>query len=380
MRRRIFTAEHDLLRAQAQGFVRDHVEPSLAAFAKAGELSREFWREAGRRGFLGVRVPDEWGGQGSADFPRCAVIGEELAAASAAVAASFTIHAVVCASYLVELATPECKRHWLPALCAGELVAAIAITEPGAGSDVAGVQTTAVRDGDAWILNGTKMFITNGSSADLVIVAARTNQESGARGLTLFGVAASSPGFTRERRLETLGQAESGTAELSLRNVRVPDVCRLGEVDAGFGYLMRFLIAERVIAGLNGLAHAAGILDETITYVHQRVAFGQPIGSFQHTRFTIAEMVTALDVARAFADSCLTEYAAGQLSAVDAAKLKWWAAHTQNDVIDRCLQLHGGHGYLSESRVARAWRDARVTKIWAGSNEIMKEIIGRDMN
>jgi long-chain-acyl-CoA dehydrogenase len=253
------------------------------------------------------------------------------------------------------------------------------MTEPSGGSDLAGLKTTAVRDGGGWMLNGSKTFITNGYSADLVVVAARTTPGGGARGITLFGVEAQTPGFSRGRKLDKVGQAESDTAELFFDDMYLDDSAVIGEVDRGFIHMMERLPQERLGCAVSNVAHAHQILDETIEYVKNRRAFGQPVGSFQYNKFVIAEMVTKVDAAQAFLDHAVIAHVEGKLSAVDAAKVKWWSAEIQNNVIDQCVQLHGGYGYMNEYRVARAWRDARVTKIWAGSNEIMKEIIGRDL-
>jgi long-chain-acyl-CoA dehydrogenase len=302
-----------------------------------------------------------------------------VAKVSASIASCIGIHNGVCAPYLVELTTDAQKERWLPRFCTGELVTAIAMTEPSGGSDLAALRTTAVRDGDDWVLNGSKTFITNGYSADLVIVAARTDPSRGARGITLFGVESGMPGFTRGRKLDKVGQTESDTAELFFQDVRVPDALRIGEEGRGFIAMMERLVQERVGAAVANTANASQILDETIEYVKQRKVFGQPVGSFQHNKFKVAELKTQIDVTQAFVDQCVLTHAAGELSAADAAKAKWWSAQVQNDVLDECVQLYGGYGYMNEYRVARAWRDARVTKIWAGSNEIMKEIIGRDL-
>jgi long-chain-acyl-CoA dehydrogenase len=253
------------------------------------------------------------------------------------------------------------------------------MTEPSGGSDLAALRTTAVRDGDDWVLNGSKTFITNGYSADLVVVAARTSPEKRAKGITLFGVETGMAGFERGRKLDKVGQEESDTAELFFTNVRVPDANRIGEVDRGFIAMMERLPQERIGAAVANTAHAKQILVETIAYAKERTAFGQPIGAFQHNKFLIAELQTKLEVTQAYVDDCIEAHTEGRLSAVDAAKAKWWSAEVQNDVLDACVQLHGGYGYMNEYRVARAWRDARVTKIWAGSNEIMKELIGRDL-
>jgi alkylation response protein AidB-like acyl-CoA dehydrogenase len=300
-----------------------------------------------------------------------------MARLAAAYNSIFSIHIDVCAPYLLELATEEAKKAWLPRFCTGEIVTAIAMTEPSGGSDLAALKTSAVRDGDGWVLNGSKTFITNGGSADLIIVAAKTDPAKGPKGITLFGVEADMPGFTRGTKLDKVGQHEADTSELFFTNVRVPASHVIGEVDRGFIHMMERLPQERLGCAISNLAHARGVLEETIEYVKERKAFGQPIGAFQHNKFLVAELITALDVAQAFIDQCLTAHLTGELDAVDAAKAKWWSADVQNKVIDACVQLFGGYGYMEEYRVARAWMDARVTRIWAGSNEIMKEIIGR---
>ena len=285
----------------------------------------------------------------------------------------------MCPPYIVDLGTEEQKQRWLPGMASGELICAIAMTEPAGGSDLAALKTTAVRDGDGWVLNGSKTFITNGYQADLVIVAARTDPSKGAKGITLLMVEDGMEGFSRGRKLDKVGQEESDTAELFFENVRVPAENLIGEEGMGFIAMMQRLPQERVGAAVSNVAHAKAILEETIAYAKERKAFGQPIGAFQHNKFKIAELVTSIEVAEAYVDDCVAAHAQGKLSAVDAAKAKWWSAQVQNDVLDECVQLHGGYGFMNEYRVARAWRDARVTKIWAGSNEIMKELIGRDL-
>ena len=379
MRRTLFGPEHEALRATAREFLERTVIPRMDQFIEQRGLPRDVWLEAGKQGLLGLHIPDEWGGGGSEDYLYGVVVSEEVAKVSASIASCIGIHNGVCAPYLVELTTDAQKERWLPRFCTGELVTAIAMTEPSGGSDLAALRTTAVRDGDDWILNGSKTFITNGYSADLVIVAARTDPGKGARGITLFGVESGMAGFTRGRKLDKVGQTESDTAELFFQDVRVPDALRIGEEGRGFIAMMERLVQERVGAAVANTANASQILDETIEYVKQRKVFGQPVGSFQHNKFKVAELKTQIDVTQAFVDQCVLTHAAGELSAADAAKAKWWSAQVQNDVLDECVQLYGGYGYMNEYRVARAWRDARVTKIWAGSNEIMKEIIGRDL-
>ena len=379
MRRTIYDEDHEAFRDSVREYLTRHVTPHLEEFIEARALPREIWIEAGKQGFLGLEIPEEYGGSQAGDYRYNAVMAEELAKVSGAMSSCFGIHYDVVAPYLVQLTTPEQRRRWLPGFCTGELITAIAMTEPSGGSDLAALKTTAVRDGDDWVLNGSKTFITNGYSADLVIVAARTSPEKKARGITLFAVEAGMPGFTRGRKLDKVGQTESDTAELFFENVRLPDSNRIGEVDRGFISMMERLPQERIGSGISNLAHAAQILLETIDYTKERTAFGQPIGAFQHNKFLIAEMVTRVDVTQAYIDSCVLAHDRGDLTAIDAAKAKWWSAQVQNDVLDACVQLYGGYGYMNEYRVARAWRDARVTKIWAGSNEIMKELIGRDL-
>jgi alkylation response protein AidB-like acyl-CoA dehydrogenase len=379
MPRNVYGPDHEAFRETAREFVDRSLKPRAEDFVKDKAMGREVWLEAGAQGLLGLEVPEQYGGSEAGDFRLNAVLAEELSKFTAAASSCFGIHTDCVAPYLVDLGTEEQKQRWLPGFCSGELVTAIAMTEPSGGSDLAALRTTAVRDGDDWVLNGSKTFITNGYSADLVVVAARTSPEKRARGITLFGVETGMPGFERGRKLDKVGQEESDTAELFFTDVRVPGANVIGEVDLGFIAMMERLPQERVGAAVSNTAHAQQILLETIDYVKQRRAFGQPIGAFQHNKFLIAEMQTKLEVTQAYVDDCIEAHAEGRLSAVDAAKAKWWSAEVQNDVLDACVQLHGGYGYMNEYRVARAWRDARVTKIWAGSNEIMKELIGRDL-
>ena len=283
------------------------------------------------------------------------------------------------APYLVELTTEEQKRRWLPKFCSGELISAIAMTEPSGGSDLAALNTTAVKDGSSYVINGSKTFITNGFQADLVIVAARTTPKRKSKGITLFAVEAATPGFTRGRKLDKVGQPEADTAELFFDNVRVERSNIIGEVDQGFIHMMKMLPRERISCGIANLAHTRRILEETVAYAQQRKAFGQSIGSMQWNKFLLAEMVTKLDVAQAFVDECVAVHMTGDLNAVDAAKAKFWSSEIQNEILDHCVQIHGGYGFMNEYRVARAWKDARVTKIWAGSNEIVREVISREL-
>jgi long-chain-acyl-CoA dehydrogenase len=379
VRRRLYDADHEAFRASVRAFLERQVLPRTEEFLEARAFPRDLWVEAGKQGYLGLEIPEEYGGSAAGDYRYNAVLAEELSKVGAALSSCIGIHADVVAPYLVELTSQQQKRRWLPPFCTGELVTAIAMTEPSGGSDLAALRTTAVRDGDDWMLNGSKTFITNGYSADLVVVAARTSPEKKAKGITLFGVETGMPGFTRGRKLDKVGQTESDTAELFFDDVRVPDGNVIGEVDRGFIAMMERLPQERLGAAVSNLAHARQILDETLDYVRERTAFGQSVGSFQHNKFLLAELVTQVEVAQAYVDDAVLAHTDRELTAVDAAKAKWWSAQVQNDVLDACVQLHGGYGYMNEYRVARAWRDARVSKIWAGSNEIMKELIGRDL-
>jgi len=377
--RTLFEAEHESLRQSVREFLDRHVHPRYPEFVEAKSFPRDLWLEAGKQGFLALQVPEEYGGGGAEDYRFSVAVDEEFAAVSVALSSCFGIHSGVCEPYLTRLTTPEQKQRWLPGFCTGEIVTAIGMTEPGGGSDLAALRTTAVRDGDTFVLSGSKTFITNGFAADLVIVAARTDPEKGAKGISLFGVEGGMAGFTRGRKLDKVGQEESDTAELFFEGVRVPAANLIGRLDQGFIHMMTFLPQERLGAAVSNLAHARQILAETLQYTKERRAFGQPIGTFQANKFLLAELVTQVEVTQAFVDAAVLAHCRGALTAVDAAKAKWWTAQVQGQVLDACVQLHGGYGYMNEYRVAKAWRDARVTRIWAGSNEIMKELIGRDL-
>ncbi|WP_169978318.1 acyl-CoA dehydrogenase family protein [Microbispora sp. H10836] len=379
MRRTIYGEDHEAFRDSVRQFVIRSVAPRAEEFIERRLIDREVWREAGRQGLLGLEVPEEYDGAAAGDYRFNAVLTEELAGVGMALASSFGIHFDVVAPYLVELTTDEQRKRWLPPFCSGEVITAIGMTEPSGGSDLAALRTTAVRDGSDWIIDGSKTFITNGYQADLVVVAARTSPEKRAKGITLFAVEEGMPGFHRGRKLDKVGQPEADTAELFFEGVRVPAANVIGEVDRGFVAMMERLPQERLGSAVTNISHAAAVLAETLSYVKERKAFGQAIGSFQYNKFTLADLVTKVEVTRAYVDQCVAAHADGELTAVDAAKAKMWTADVQNQVIDACVQLYGGYGYMREYRVARAWMDARVTRIWAGSNEIMREIVGRDL-
>jgi alkylation response protein AidB-like acyl-CoA dehydrogenase len=379
MKRTIFNEDHNAFRKSSRAFVERTLEPGYASFVDNKEISREVWIEAGRNDLLGLDVPEEFGGVDAGDYRFNAVLGEELAHASMAFNSCFQMHFDVTLPYIVKYGTTEQKQRWLPGACSGEILTTVAMTEPSGGSDLAALRTNAVQSGTDWIINGSKTFITNGYTADLVIVAVKTSPDKGAKGITLFAVEEGMPGFERGRKLDKVGQPEANTAELFFQDVRVPAENVIGEVDRGFIQMMEQLPQERIGAAVGNLAHVAAILDETLEYAKERQAFGQSIGSFQHNKFLLAELYTKIDVSQVYVDACVLAHSEGELSAVDAAKVKYWTADVQNDVLDACVQLYGGYGYMREYRVAQAWMDARVTKIWGGTNEIMKEIIGRDL-
>jgi alkylation response protein AidB-like acyl-CoA dehydrogenase len=379
MKREIYDEDHEAFRASVREFLERSVIPNVEDYAEHKAIPREFWIEGGKNGFWGLEIPEEYGGAGAGDYRFNAVLFEELNKVNAALGSCAGIHADITAPYLVELGTEEQKQRWLPGVAAGEILLAIGMTEPSGGSDLAALKTTAVRDGDEWVINGSKTFITNGYSADLVITAVRTDPEKGPKGITLFAIEATKEGFSRGRKLDKVGQDESDTAELFFENVRVTDAEIVGELDMGFIHMMQKLPQERLGCAISNVAHAKQILEETLQYTKDRKAFGQSIGQFQHNKFLLADLYTRIEVAEAFIDKCVVAHDKSELTPIDAAKAKWWSSQVQNDVLDHCVQLHGGYGFMNEYRVARAWRDARVSKIWAGSNEIMKELIGRDL-
>jgi len=377
MRRTHFTDEHRLFRESVAEFCRREVTPNIERWREQHRIDREVWLEAGRQDFLGLSMPPELGGTGLADFRFNQVLGEELAATSVAVNSALMLGVDVVAPYLLELTSEAQRERYLPDFCAGKTITAIGMTEPQAGSDLAALRTRAVRDGEGWLLNGTKTFITNGTACDLVVLAARTGEDR--KDVSIFLVEGGTEGFSRGEPLKKIGQQEADTAELFFEDVRLPAEALLGEQGRGFAYMMERLPQERLSVAVANVANALSVLAETLDYVKERHAFGQPIGRFQSARFTLAELDTELDVGQAFVDRCVEAHVRGELSAVDAAKAKWWTAEMQNKVIDACVQLHGGYGFMDEYRVGRAWADARVTKIYAGTNEIMKDVIGRSL-
>ncbi|MFI9202128.1 acyl-CoA dehydrogenase family protein [Streptomyces sp. NPDC053048] len=378
MKRQIFTADHEAFRRTVRAFLAKEVAPHYERWEADGIVSRDAWLAAGRQGLLGLAVPEEYGGGGNADFRYSAVLAEEFTRAGAA-GLAVPLHNDMVGPYLTGLATDGQKRRWLPGFCTGETISAIAMTEPGAGSDLQGIRTTAEDRGDHWLLNGSKTFISNGILADLVVVVARTTPEGGAKGLSLFVVERGMPGFERGRNLDKIGQKAQDTAELFFHDVRVPKENLLGTLHGAFGHLMANLPQERLSIAVTAIAAAEHLLETTTGYVKEREAFGRPLAGLQHIRFEIAEMATECAVTRTFVDRCVTEHDRGELDAVHASMAKWWATELQKRVADRCLQLHGGYGYMTEYPVARAFTDGRIQTIYGGTTEIMKEIIGRSL-
>jgi alkylation response protein AidB-like acyl-CoA dehydrogenase len=380
MKRTIFTEEHTLFRDSFRHFVEKEIVPHNAQWEKDGIVSRELWLKAGQQGFLGLSVPEEYGGAGIDDFSYSVIMMEEFARAGVVSAGGgIGLHNDITLPYFLTLANQEQKQRWLPGMCTGELITAIAMTEPDTGSDLAAVRTTAVRHGDTYLLNGQKTFISNGILSDIVIVVAKTNPELRHKGISLLIVEGGMEGFKRGRKLEKVGYKAQDTAELYFENVEVPVTNLLGEEGQGFYYLMRNLAQERLCVAVGAVAACEYALEITLTYCKERKAFGQPIGSFQNSRFKLAEMKTETEIARVFVDRCIEELNARTLTAETAAMAKWWTSELQKRVLDQCVQLHGGYGYMLEYPIARAYLDARVQSIYAGTNEIMKEIIGRSM-
>ena len=378
MERNLFEPEHELFRQSFRKFVQKEMLPNYEQWEKDGIVSREVWRKAGRAGFLCMDAPEEFGGAGVRDFRYNAVINEEIARGGYK-GAAFTLHNDVIFPYLMRFCNDEQKRRWLPKVVRGEIITAIAMTEPGTGSDLAAVRTTAVDKGDHYLVNGQKTFITNGILNDLVIVVAKTDPSEKHRGISLIAVERGMEGYERGRNLEKIGLKAQDTAELFFSNVKVPKRNLLGELGRGFSHLMENLPQERLSIAVNAVASAEVYLEWTVKYCREREAFGRPIGKFQHSRFKLAEMKTEISIGRVFVDRCVLELNQGSLTAEEAAMAKWWTTDLQKRVVDQCLQLHGGYGYMMEYPIARAFLDSRVATIYGGTNEIMKEIIGRSM-
>lgn len=373
----VFSADHDIFRRAVRRFVEQEILPHHAEWEADGQVSRDLWRKAGDHGLLCSFVPEEYGGPGG-DFLHTVIVIEELARVDAT-GPSFHLQSGIVAPYLWHYGTEAQKRRWLPGMCSGEIIAAIGMTEPGAGSDLASIRTTARRDGGSYVVNGQKTFITNGQLADLVVTACKTDPHAGAKGVSLLLVETTTPGFSRGRRLEKVGFKAQDTAELFYEEVRVPTDALLGEEHRGFHLLMEQLAQERLIVAIRAITTLEAALEWTVTYTRERKAFGRTIAEFQNSRFKLAEVKAQAVVLRVFIDHCLELHMEGRLSAELAAIAKLQTTEGLNRGLDECLQLHGGYGFMWEYPIARAWAGHRVTRITGGSSEIMKEIIARSL-
>ena len=380
MERSLFEEEHEMFRKAFRTFLERELVPHREEWEAAGVIDREVFAKAGASGFLAMSVPEKFGGAGVDDFRYNLIIAEEICAADVYPAGlGMTLHSDVCLPYFLDYCNEEQQARWLPGIASGELITAVAMTEPGIGSDLASMSTTALRDGDTYILNGSKTFITNGILSDLVIVACKTDPTQRHAGMSLLVVETGMEGFVRGRNLDKLGMHSQDTAELFFSDVRVPVENRIGDEGQGFKLLVKNLPQERLSIAMAGVAHARAILNWTTEYCNERTAFGQKIGSFQNSRFKLAEMQTEITIAESFIDKSVLALNEGTLTAEEAAMSKWWCTELQKKVADICVQLHGGYGYMIEYAVGRAYTDARVTSIYGGTTEIMKEIIGKSM-
>jgi long-chain-acyl-CoA dehydrogenase len=378
MERSIFTDEHRMFRDAWRRFVEKEIVPYHAQWEKEGIVPREVWRKAGENGFLGFDVPEVYGGQGMKDFRYNAILGEELARVGAS-GPGFGLHNDIVIPYILHYGTEEQKRRWLPRMISGEVITAIAMTEPNTGSDLAAVRTSAIRQNGHYVVNGAKTFITNGINADFVIAVVKTDPQQKHSGISLLCIERGMEGFKRGRKLEKVGLHAQDTAELFFENVHVPAENLLGQEGQGFIYLMEQLPQERLNIAVVAMAGAQTALAMTTAYCQERTAFGKPIGTFQNSRFKLAEMKTEITIGQVFVDRCIMELNEGKLTTEQASMAKWWTTELQQRVVDQCVQLHGGYGYMLEYPIAKFYLDARVMSIYGGTNEIMKEIIGRTM-
>jgi len=374
--RTAFDENHNLFRDSVRKFFDAKLTPNLERWEEAGIVDRQFWRDCGEAGLLCPTIPEEYGGLGL-DFGYNAVVGEELGYSGSS--AGITLQSDIVADYILHYGSEEQKRQWLPGMISGEVVTAIAMTEPGTGSDLQGVRTTARKDGNHYVVNGSKTYITNGQNADLIVVVAKTDPGQGAKGISLILVEAEREGFARGRNLDKIGQHSADTSELFFNDVRVPITNCLGEEGQGFAYLMNQLPQERLSIAVSAHACAQRAFDEAVAFTKDRKAFGKTVFDFQNTRFVLADMAAKLQVGWAHLDWAIKRHVAGELTAVEASAAKLWHTDLQNEVCDAALQLHGGAGYMNEYPIARLWRDARVSRIYGGTNEIMKEVIGRSL-
>ena len=378
MERAIFSDEHLMFRDAFRRFVEKEITPHFLDWERDGIVPRSLFASAGANGFLALQAPQSHGGGGTQDFRFNAIIGEELMyAGTGGAGLGITLHNDITLPYFLELTNEEQKQRWLPGICDGTLITAVAMTEPGIGSDLASMSTTAIRDGDHYVVNGSKTFITNGINADLVITAVKTDPSLKHKGMTLIVLERGMAGFDRGRNLDKIGMHSQDTAELFFADVHVPVENRLGEEGQGFTLLVRNLAQERLSIAVAGIAAAKAALGWTLDYTRTRQAFGQPVASFQNSKFRLAEIATEVEIGQVFVDRCIEQLNAGALSVEEAAMAKWWCTELQKRTVDTCVQLHGGYGYMLDYPIARAYADARITTIYGGTTEIMKEIIGR---
>ena len=378
MRREIFTEEHDQFRDTARSYYLRECAPYAEQWERDGQVSRAAWTAAGKAGLIGWEFPEEYGGQGIRDFRYNAIMAEEMAA-TGSVGIGLGLQNDVIPPYLMRLTTPEQKARWLPGVTSGETICALALSEPAAGSDLKGIRTTARRDGDEWVIDGSKTFITNGILADLVVVACKTDPDAGHKGISLIVVERGAEGFERGRKLDKVGMKAQDTAELFFHEVRVPAGNLIGEEGRGFYHMMGNLPTERLAIAVSALASAERAFAVTLEYAKDRTAFGRPIGQFQANRFALADIRARLSAARVYVDGCTMALVRGELTADEAAAAKYWTTETCWEVIDRCMQLFGGYGYVNEYEIARIWRDSRVQRVFGGTSEIMQEIVGRSL-
>jgi acyl-CoA dehydrogenase len=373
----VMTEDHEHFRTQVRRFLAKNVVPHHAQWEKDGIVPRAIWRMAGENGFLCTTVPEEYGGAGG-DFGFAAVVIEELARVNAS-GLAFPLHSDIVSLYILKYGTEEQKQRWLPRMASGEMIGALGLTEPGTGSDLKAIRASAVRDGDSYVINGQKTFISNGINAGIVVVAVKTDPPAGSRGVSLVCVEEGTTGFSKGRKVEKIGLHAQDTSELFFDNVRVPLTNRLGEENKGFGYLMHELAQERLIIALRAATSMEATFETTVAYTRERLAFGTPVFEFQNTRFKLADARAQIEMFRVFVDDCLSLHLQKKLTSERAAMAKLVGTEMQNRLIDDFLQMHGGYGYTSEYSIGRAWTDARVQRIFGGSSEIMKEIIARTL-
>jgi len=378
--RNVYGPDHEQFRTAFRAWLDREIVPHHEEWERDGIVPREVWLEAGKHGFLGYHVPEEFGGGGVDDYRFGAVMQEEVSDTGVIGSCNgMTLHNDIVLPYYLSLATDEQRARWMPRMVTGELITAIAITEPNTGSDMAGIRTSATKHGDTWVVNGAKTFISNGINSDLVLTVVRTDPDAGHRGFSLLVIERGMKGFERGRNLDKLGMHAQDTAELFFNDVEVPEENLLGEEGMGFVYLMTNLAQERLGIAVGAIAVADAAVKWTLDYTKERKAFGQSISQFQNSKFLLAELATEVQIAQVYVDRCVELHCEAKLSAEQAAAAKFWCTELQNKVVDRCLQLHGGYGYMREYPIARAWADSRIQTIYGGTTEIMKEIVGRSL-